>query len=552
VVTITAEGPVTHIDSALLGGYKVYHQNGAGNIEILLSEEASSETGSFGSFLPGAHYLSWVVPAQSGLSAALFATQALHVQPLISFGPATVIPAGKGSTVTLPLFLNGKAATYPVTVEYSISGNANYPEDHNATNGIVTINSAHKGSITVNIASDSTANEINEEIIFTLHSPQNAGLGKQLSQRVLITAAHLPPQLDLLVLQQDKETRHVHHNEDSANVIAVIDINANNASSRYRLDWGDTDNLLLSQSTASGFTLQFDPNDVPPGRYQISVEISDLNDSENRQYNITKLINVIGSQTAAAQPLPSTGLSQPVYVHSMQHGASINWPHSDSDMEGFPLSAHVYEESLLWPAGLKVTSGDTSTAIKKTGHYITADDLASHGGPNGEAALYATDAGQLPRQIVDFEISGLTTPGQSVSIVIPQESPIPENPVYRKYMSHTGWMTFTEDAKNSLASTIKINGICPAPNDAAYTAGLTTGDNCIQLTIEDGGPNDADQQANSLIKDPGGVTSEITATTSVSANADSNSGGGGAALSLLWLLLTLAAAHVYRKIINTK
>jgi len=536
VVTVTAEGPVTHIASAILGGYKVYHQNDTGNIEILLSEEASSEAASFGTFLPGTHYLSWVVPAQSGLSNALFATQALHVQPLISFGPAAVVPAGKGSTVTLPLFLNGKAPTYPVTVEYSISGNASYPEDHDATNGVVTIDSDHKGSITFNIASDSAANESIEEVIFTLHSPQHAGLGKRLSQRVLITEAHLPPQLDLRVLQQNNETRHLHHNEDSANVVAIIDINANNASSLYQLDWGDTDSLLLSQSTASNVSLQFNPNDVLPGRYQISVEVTDLNDPESRQYNITKLINVIGSNTAAAQPLQPAALTQPIYVHPMQHGVSINWPHSESDMEGFPLPTHVYEKSLLWPAGLKVTSGDTGTAIKKAGHYITADDLASHGGPNGDTALYATDDEQLPSQIVDFEVSGLTNPGQSVSIVIPQENPLPGNPVYRKYMPHSGWVTFTENANNSLASTIKINGICPPPEDSAYMSGLTAGDDCIQLTIEDGGPNDADQQANSIIKDPGGVTSEVAA--SVSANSDNESGGAGS-LNLLWLLMLL-------------
>jgi len=546
VVTITSEGPVTHIDPAILGGYTVYHQNDAGNIEVLLSEEATSGAAPFGTFLPGAHYLSWVVPAQNGLNKALFATQALHIQPLISFGPAAVISAGKGSTVTLPLFLNGEAPTYPVTVEYSVSGTAAYPEDHNATNGVVTIDSGNKGSITVNIASDATTNLWPaEELIFTLHSPQNAGLGKQRSQRVRISELHLPPQLDLLVLQQDRETRHVHHTDNAGtNVSAVIDINANNASSRYQLDWRNTDNLLLSQSTASDFTLQFDPNDIPPGRYQISVEVTDLNAPWLERYNVTKLINIIGSNAATAQPLQPAALTQPTYVHSMQHGVSINWPHSESDIGTFPLPNHLYEDSLLWPAGLKVTSGDTSTAIKKAGNYITTDDLAAHGGPNGEQALYPVDDELIPSQIVDFEISGLTALGQSVSIVIPQENPIPASPIYRKYMPHAGWVTFTEDSKNSLASTSKVNGICPGPEDSAYVSGLTAGDDCIRLTIEDGGPNDADQQANSIIKDPGGVSTQTT-TIAASDTSDGDSGGGGAGFNLLWLLFALTIVRTY-------
>ena len=48
-------------------------------------------------------------------------------------------------------------------------------------------------------------------------------------------------------------------------------------------------------------------------------------------------------------------------------------------------------------------------------------------------------------------------------------------------------------------------GNCPPPQSTVYRDGLNTGDWCVQLTIEDGGPNDADGLANGSIDDPGGV-----------------------------------------------
>ena len=72
----------------------------------------------------------------------------------------------------------------------------------------------------------------------------------------------------------------------------------------------------------------------------------------------------------------------------------------------------------------------------------------------------------------------------------------------------TGWQDFIVDEKNSLASAPGEKGICPPPNDSAYTSGLTSGHHCVQLRLEDGGPNDTDGTANGVITDPGGVAIE--------------------------------------------
>src|SRR5690606_23283195 len=48
-------------------------------------------------------------------------------------------------------------------------------------------------------------------------------------------------------------------------------------------------------------------------------------------------------------------------------------------------------------------------------------------------------------------------------------------------------------------------GHCPPPDSDLYRDGLNAGDWCVRLTLEDGGPNDGDGDANGVILDPGGV-----------------------------------------------
>jgi len=51
---------------------------------------------------------------------------------------------------------------------------------------------------------------------------------------------------------------------------------------------------------------------------------------------------------------------------------------------------------------------------------------------------------------------------------------------------------------------------CPEPGSSAYITGLNYLDNCIQLTIKDGGPNDTDNQVNGVINDPSTVGLTLT------------------------------------------
>lgn len=107
--------------------------------------------------------------------------------------------------------------------------------------------------------------------------------------------------------------------------------------------------------------------------------------------------------------------------------------------------------------------------------------------------------------IVNFDILGLSVPGSSVPVVVPlpMGRVIPTNAVWRKY-TNMQWHDFVEDANNQVQSALRDDlGLCPSVSATVWQDGLNTGYDCIRLIIEDGGPNDDDAAANSVIRDPG-------------------------------------------------
>jgi hypothetical protein len=82
----------------------------------------------------------------------------------------------EGSMVIVTVTLSDAALSYPVQVPYSVSGTATNPGDHNAQNGVITINSGTTGSLSFTTVNDSL-NEGNETVVFTMGSPTNATVG---------------------------------------------------------------------------------------------------------------------------------------------------------------------------------------------------------------------------------------------------------------------------------------------------------------------------------------------------------------------------------------
>lgn len=108
--------------------------------------------------------------------------------------------------------------------------------------------------------------------------------------------------------------------------------------------------------------------------------------------------------------------------------------------------------------------------------------------------------------IYDFEVGALPFAGSTATVVIPLGEVLGEGANYYKHTGEHGWRPFVRDYLNRVAgATATTPGSCPDTSDASYRDGLREGDNCIRLTLEDGGPNDADGIANGTVVDPGGI-----------------------------------------------
>jgi hypothetical protein len=211
----------------------------------------------------------------------------------------------------------------------------------------------------------------------------------------------------------------------------------------------------------------------------------------------------------------------------------------DGDGDGVPdrIDQTALPNQLQTDLGLNspimMTTGGQTLALGKTarcagsGAMLTFEQILAASGPNcgptqdgyTSLALETAIGG-----IFDFVIGGLGVdidPTTNVAIpatgyvVLPLDVDvqIPTNAFYQKFTDGTGWSDFVIDDDNgAIYSASSGGGDCPAiPADAegnseAYTAGLTVGDNCVLLSIVDGGANDADNKVNGQIVDPGTIS----------------------------------------------
>ena len=192
---------------------------------------------------------------------------------------------------------------------------------------------------------------------------------------------------------------------------------------------------------------------------------------------------------------------------------------------GVPYELHL-EGTISVPVALTTDAGGLSigtyaTSASSSDGRITMQQLVDQGVPAD--TNYTYNGG-----LYDFILTGA---GATSRVLITLTAPIPQNAVYRKYIDGA-WQNFTVDANNILASAAKVSGNCPAIGDAAYshTNGLVEGDECLQITLEDDGPNDSDKFAvtsnANTIADPSGVALETIVVAS-----DRSAGTNGCSMS---------------------
>jgi hypothetical protein len=203
-------------------------------------------------------------------------------------------------------------------------------------------------------------------------------------------------------------------------------------------------------------------------------------------------------------------------------------------------------------SGGRLLLGKTAMASGSVVIGIDIANLASNGN-NGQSTLNSAFPSDktLTSKIFDYEIEGLDVPldpdaeGNSVAIVLPLETALVADSTLSKYDAINGWKDFVEDANNTLSWAAFENGVsgnCPEASSTDYSTDVAqkAGKNCLKITLQDGGTNDADGVVDGRIVDPLGVGE---ASTSTATTATSSGGGGNVGWFSLLLLFGVGLAR---------
>ncbi|MDC2890444.1 putative Ig domain-containing protein [Psychrosphaera algicola] len=513
-ITVVSTGLLTAVDFT---GNATANDLVSGNVDATLSN--------VGPYRPGRYDLVWQARDAEGNVATT--TQRLDVLPLISVNGTRVI--GEDQAVEVTLRLNGSAPEYPVTVGFEVSGTAS-SEDMDLVNGSVVIEQGQEGKIMFSTFADTLVEE-DESVLIQLTSVDGFArlnaIANQQKQTLMIVDRNVAPELKLVARQNAQVAASIYQDQGLVTVTASS-FDANN------------DQITLAISMTNGVTfdaisdneITFDPTLLDTA----FVRVTATADDGQQVTTLTKRLDIV----AAAPTLSASNDSDGDGITDADEGFG------DSDGDKVPdYLDSIDEPSLIATSiggdqliatdgGLQLSLGELAAADLSGGALINQQNIVNDAGEQ-----VADDGFSVIGGLYDFEVSGLNDAIRQARVVIPLSQSIPLNATYRKF-DGSQWLDFVADANNAIASAKTIAGICPDPEDDVYTAGLTSFDNCIRLTLSDGGPNDADGVVNGVIVDPGGVaitTTELTVSFDTPVlEKPTEQPEGGSSMNMLWLL----------------
>ena len=451
----------------------------------------------------------------------------LNIKPRLDFPADRYV--GEGSELMLDVFLSTEAMVYPVIIDIEVDdiSTAQQDIDFKLASQTLVINEGRKAELKLTIFDDGVA-EGRETISLSLTSNEHAILGVQNKINITVVEENIAPAAEIYVTQGARVGRIVAVDQGLVSINAgVIDINGQDT---HTVDWLFADELGVVQIDANTHTASFDPASVAVGVYTVEATVTD---NGSPQLSITTQVDV--KVVAAGKPgnemldNNNNGIADEFDRITQKHELQAR-PGTGTDglimtLPGLTLSLGA--TALAGDAGdAEITRAEVSRFMGAKTTQNTIDELVNVGG------------------YFDFDVSGLPFHGMTVDIVIPLGAGIPRNGVYRKFSPVNGWNNFVENDSNRVSTAGLETGACPPAGSDKYTAGITPFDRCIQLSIEDGGPNDMDGVANGVIRDPGGIAIQPDAVEEEEAEEEvssSNGGGGGSADSFLLMLLVIGA-----------
>jgi len=454
-------------------------------------------------YLSGRHLVPLIAHDSSGNSATK--NLILNINPIVSVAQEGIAEAS--AQYQLTVLLSGEASSYPVTVDYQIEGNVIGEKQ-----GSVTFNENVPRFIPIFVADNAITGDT---VTVHLTSVHNAVIADENSFNLAVMNENHKPSVNIVMQQLGSDISIIDARKGLVTIIAnVQDLNLQD---EHGIEWAVEENQITdTEADELPATFEFDPATIGAGVYELSVIATETNTNELHKTHLVKsvVIETELNELSAENDADFDGV------------ADANEGYEDPDNDGIPAYLDNDSNTSRLPigngtspmqtiTGLRLSLGSLVIATQKGNSdnaSITIEDIIEQSDEEKRAENQDEQKhfSQLSH-IVNFDIAGLNTVGATVPVIIPlpHSQSIPVGATYRKYTPEKGWFDFVVDDKNKLFSAQNdSDGNCPTIASSAYQVGVNEGDHCILLHIEDGGENDADGEANGIVKDPGVLASE--------------------------------------------
>jgi len=436
-----------------------------------------------GPFTSGTHQLTWTAIDDAGNQAT--AEQLLEIKPILLMEQDLLVT--EGNSVQLNYQLTGPAINYPLSIPLIIQGTANSDDyDFSPT---IDLSTGESGLMTFTAVSDGIS-EGDESAVVSILQSDEVVAGSLAVTTITITEALPAHSVNLKVRQGDEYRRQISLAGGAVEITAVV---AN--GSAPQLSWqGSDDELGIDAETGSSVML--DLASLQAGQYTVQVAVT-----VDARVVTDRIGLTIRAELEALNGQADT---------DGDGESDATEGRGDADEDGIPDyldNSEIAEELpvsnqvMRTQPGLKLQLGETAIGLGLSDAGLAVEEFRA-------AAMLANRADpgyQVSGTLYDFRVRDLAFPGQTVKVVLPFNGGLPAGAQYRKYSVMSGWQSFQLIGNDEVASAQAVGDICPLPGSDIYGAGLLAGHDCIQLTLTDGGVNDADGEANQKIADPGAV-----------------------------------------------
>jgi len=444
---------------------------------------------------PGHHEVKWKATNASGMTGE--ATQVVNIRPIVSLSKSQI--AVRGSTVEFRVILNGASPQYPLSIPYAIdAASSATAAEHNLSSGTATFTQEGQFAVPIAVQLAAVTGFSDSQLIITLGAGINAGSANR--HTIDIREGNVSPVVTMDIRQGGLSTSLI--TPTGGPVIINLTVTDANTGDTHTFDWSATTGLADTDGNLTNASRTFDPAGLT-GSHQVQVTTNDSAGASVHTQAYFRIVTTLPTLSETADT-DKDGLSDALEGTGDDDGNGIpdyldNMPSSNI----LPQTGNVTNAYLIeCDPGVRCGLGLFALSSTSGGVQILNTEV------NQLANLKVDPMYEPVGGIFDFAIRDLPVAGQSVRVAIPQRAPIPANAVYRKFQKGQ-WVSFISNTNNAIHSATGNPGYCPPPGSTDWTLGLTQGHLCVQLTLEDGGPNDADGLVNAAVVDPGAVSTAL-------------------------------------------